>query len=74
MLMADGSRQIPLDAAQISLAVLAFAVFLISIVSTCNSLLNAYGKPQLPFLAVLVGLPYPKSLCCIVLWASTAHR
>lgn len=56
MLMADGSRQIPLDAAQISLAVLAFAVFLISIVSTCNSLLNAYGKPQLPFLAVLVGI------------------
>ena len=56
MLMADGSSLVPLDAAQISLAVLAFAVFLISIVSTCNSLLNAYGKPHLPFIAVLVGI------------------
>lgn len=56
MLMADGSSLVPLDAAQISLAVLAIAVFLISIVSTCNSLLNAYGKPHLPFIAVLVGI------------------
>ncbi len=56
MLMANGSSLIPLDAAETSLAILAFAVFLISIVSTCNSLLNAYGKPHLPFIAVLVGI------------------
>ncbi len=56
MAMADGSSLVPLDAAQVSLAILAFAVFLISIVSTCNSLLNAYGKPHLPFIAVLIGI------------------
>lgn len=56
MEMADGSSLIPLDAASVSLAILAFAVFFISIVSTCNSLLNAYGKPHLPFIAVLVGI------------------
>lgn len=56
MLMANGSNLVPLDAAETSLAILAFAVFFISIVSTCNSLLNAYGKPHLPFIAVLVGI------------------
>lgn len=56
MQMADGSVQTALDAATVSLAILAFAVFFISIVSTCNSLLNAYGKAQLPFIAVLIGI------------------
>ncbi|MBR6562680.1 MAG: polysaccharide biosynthesis protein [Clostridia bacterium] len=56
MTMADGSSLVPLDAAATALSVLAFAVFFISIVSTCNSLLNAYGKPHLPFIAVLVGI------------------
>ena len=56
LLMADGSELIPLDAAAVSLSILAFAVFFISIVSTCNSLLNAYGKPHLPFIAVLIGI------------------
>ena len=52
----NGSEIIPLDAASISLSILAFAVFFISIVSTCNSLLNAHGKPQKPFVAVLIGI------------------
>ncbi|MBE6683285.1 MAG: polysaccharide biosynthesis protein [Ruminococcaceae bacterium] len=56
MSMADGSSLVPLDAATESLAILAFAVFFISIVSTCNSLLNAYSKPHLPFIAVLIGI------------------
>ena len=56
MPMADGRELVLLDAASVSLAFLAFAVFFISIVSTCNSLLNAYGKPHLPFFAVLVGI------------------
>ncbi len=56
MEMADGSGLVLLDAASVSLAILAFAVFFISIVSTCNSLLNAYGKPNLPFISVLVGI------------------
>ncbi len=56
MPMADGSMGIPLDFASDSLAILAFAVFFISIVSTCNSLLNAHGKAQLPFFAVLIGI------------------
>ena len=54
--MADGSVITALDAASMSLCVLAFAVFFISIVSTTNSLLNAYGKPHLPFFAVLIGI------------------
>jgi len=54
--MANGSQLLPIDAAAVSLSILAFAVFFISIVSTCNSLLNAYGKPHLPFIAVLVGI------------------
>ena len=56
LIMANGSELIPLDAATNCLMILAFAVFFISIVSTCNSLLNAYGKAQLPFFAVLVGI------------------
>lgn len=56
MQMADGSLVTPLDEASVSLSILAFAVFFISIVSTSNSLLNAYGKPHLPFFAVLVGI------------------
>jgi stage V sporulation protein B len=36
--------------------ILGFAVFFISVVSTCNSLLNAYGKSHLPFIAVLCGI------------------
>ena len=54
--MANGSVITALDAASTSLCVLAFAVFFISIVSTTNSLLNAYGKPHLPFFAVLIGI------------------
>lgn len=54
--MADGSSLVPLDAASDALIILGFAVFFISVVSTCNSLLNAYGKPQLPFIAVLCGI------------------
>lgn len=54
--MANGSELLPIDAASLSLCVLAFAVFFISIVSTCNSLLNAYNKPHLPFIAVLAGI------------------
>ncbi len=54
--MANGGSIVPLDVAANSLSVLAFAVFFISIVSTCNSLLNAYGKAQLPFISVLVGI------------------
>lgn len=56
MVMANGSVVTPLDAATVSLSILAFAVFFISIVSTCNSLLNAYGKPHLPFFAVIAGI------------------
>ncbi len=56
MTMANGSVITPLDAASASLSILAFAVFFISIVSTTNSLLNAYGKPHLPFFAVIVGI------------------
>lgn len=47
---------IPLDQASLSLVILGFAVFFISVVSTCNSLLNAYGKSHLPFIAVLCGI------------------
>ena len=54
--MANGDVITALDAASVSLCVLAFAVFFISIVSTTNSLLNAYGKPHLPFFAVLIGI------------------
>lgn len=54
--MANGDVITALDAASVSLCVLAFAVFFISIVSTTNSLLNAYGKPHLPFFAVIVGI------------------
>ncbi len=54
--MADGNSLVPLDAASDALVILGFAVFFISIVSTCNSLLNAYGKPHLPFIAVLCGI------------------
>ncbi|MBQ9848055.1 MAG: polysaccharide biosynthesis protein [Clostridia bacterium] len=54
--MANGSELLPLDAASVSLCILAFAVFFISIVSTCNSLLNAYGRPHLPFISVLAGI------------------
>ena len=56
LVMANGAHIAPLDSATNCLMILAFAVFFISIVSTCNSLLNAYGKAQLPFLAVLVGI------------------
>ncbi len=54
--MANGNVITALDAASMSLCVLAFAVFFISIVSTTNSLLNAYSKPHLPFFAVLIGI------------------
>lgn len=54
--LSNGSEIIPLDAASTALSILAFAVFFISIVSTCNSLLNAHGKPQMPFVAVLIGI------------------
>lgn len=54
--MAGGKTLVPLDAASDALVILGFAVFFISIVSTCNSLLNAYGKPHLPFIAVLCGI------------------
>jgi stage V sporulation protein B len=54
--MANGDVITALDSASVSLSILAFAVFFISIVSTTNSLLNAYGKPHLPFFAVLVGI------------------
>lgn len=56
MNMADGSIVTPLDKASVCLSILAFAVFFISIVSTTNSLLNAYGKPHLPFIAVIIGI------------------
>ncbi len=52
----NGSEIVPLDAASLSLSILAFAVFFISVVSTCNSLLNAHGKPHMPFIAVLIGI------------------
>ncbi len=54
--MADDTSLIPLDAATNCLSILAFAVFFISVVSTCNSLLNAYGKAQMPFIAVIIGI------------------
>ncbi len=54
--MANGSTVSPLDVAANSLSILAFAVFFISVVSTCNSLLNAYGKAQYPFFSVMVGI------------------
>jgi stage V sporulation protein B len=54
--MADGSTIVALDAASNALIILGFAVFFISVVSTCNSLLNAYGKSHLPFFAVLCGI------------------
>ncbi len=54
--LSDGGSIIPLDSASMSLVILGFAVFFISVVSTCNSLLNAYGKPHLPFIAVLCGI------------------
>ena len=56
VLMADGSEIAPLSVATISLAILAFAVFFISSVSTTNSLLNAYGYPHLPFISVMSGV------------------
>lgn len=56
LLMANGRELLPLDAAAVSLSVLAVAVFFISVVSISNSLLNAYGKSHLPFIAVLVGI------------------
>ncbi len=52
----SGAYVTPLDAATLSLAILAFAVFFISIVSTCNSLLNAHGKSHLPFIATIIGI------------------
>ena len=52
----NGNSIIPLESASLSLSILAFAVFFISVVSTCNSLLNAYGKPHLPFIAVVIGI------------------
>ncbi len=54
--MANGSQLLPVDAAGISLAILAVAVFFISTVSICNALLNAYGKAHLPSISVLVGI------------------
>ncbi len=54
--MASGRVTTAFDEASAALAVLAFAVFFISIVSTANSLLNAYGKQHLPFIAVLIGI------------------
>ena len=54
--MANGSQMTPLTAASACLAILAFAVFFISVVSTCNSLLNAYGKAHLPFISVVTGI------------------
>lgn len=54
--MANGSQITPLTAATVCLAILAFAVFFISVVSTCNSLLNAYGKAHLPFISVCTGI------------------
>lgn len=54
--MASGAGMSALDYASVSLSVLAFAVFFISIVSTTNSLLNAYGKQHLPFLSVIIGI------------------
>ncbi len=54
--LGNGSEVVLLDVASLALSILAFAVFFISVVSTCNSLLNAYGKPHLPFIAVLVGI------------------
>lgn len=56
MNMADGSIRTPLYFATGCLALLAIAVFFISIVSTTNSILNAYGKPYLPFISVLCGI------------------
>ncbi|MBR4951183.1 MAG: polysaccharide biosynthesis protein [Clostridia bacterium] len=56
LIMADGSTLLPLDAAANCLAILAVAVFFISIVSISNSLLNAHGKSHLPFIAVLIGI------------------
>ncbi|MBO4452992.1 MAG: polysaccharide biosynthesis protein [Clostridia bacterium] len=52
----SGIGSTALDNATAALSVLAFAVFFISIVSTANALLNAYGKPNLPFLSVLSGI------------------
>ena len=54
--MKNGGEAIPLDAASVSLSLLGFAVFFISIVSTCNSLLNARKRAHLPFIAVLAGV------------------
>ncbi len=54
--LANGREAIPLDVASTALSILGFAVFFISIVSTCNSLLNANGKPLLPFIAVVIGI------------------
>lgn len=54
--LANGKSVVPLDSASNALVILAFAVFFISVVSTANALLNAYGKPQLPFFAVLIGI------------------
>lgn len=54
--MASGAQMTALDSATYALSVLSFAVFFISIVSTTNSLLNAYGRQHLPFISVLIGI------------------
>ncbi len=54
--MKNGNAFTALDSASMALSILAFAVFFISIVSTCNSLLNAHGKAHLPFVSVLIGI------------------
>lgn len=54
--MADGTQLLPVDAAAMCLTILGCAVFFISMVSICNSLLNAYGKSHLPSIAVSIGI------------------
>ncbi len=52
----DGTVKTPLEAVAPALSILGIGVFLISMVSTTNALLNACGKPTLPAVSVLCGV------------------